>query len=319
MFDLKEIYEPDSLKEALQIYKDHPSAKIIAGGTDVLIKIRDDAWDEIELLSLDKIDELRNIKINSDGEISIGAMVSFYGVMSNSIIKDKLPMLSQAASTMGGPQIRNMATFGGNLANGVVSADSAPMLMALDASVKLLSFTSATDASSRTGTNLNASSRTGTNLNTSSRIVPLTEFYLGPGKVVLQPGEILTEILIPKSSLIGLSGYYYKYAVRNAMDIANLSIATVFKLDDNEIIKDMRISLGVAAPTPMRCKEAEDFAIGKPMNQETLEKVGDLAVGCSKARDSWRASKEYREHLIVVLLKECCKLAINDTSKAVKS
>ena len=322
MFDLKEIYEPDSLEEALQIFRDHPSAKIIAGGTDVLIKIRDDAWDEIELLSLDKIDELRNIKINGDGEISIGAMVSFNGVMSNPIIKDKLPMLSHAASTMGGPQIRNMATFGGNLANGVVSADSAPMLMALDASVKILSFAnesagSITDASSRTGTNLNTSSRTGTNL-ASERIVPLTEFYLGPGKVVLQPGEILTEILIPKSSLVGLSGYYYKYAVRNAMDIANLSIAAVFKLDDDGIINDMRISLGVAAPTPIRCKEAEDFAIGKPMNQETLEKAGDLAVGCSKARDSWRASKEYREHLIVVLLKECCKLAINDTSKAVK-
>ena len=307
MFDLKKIYEPDSLEEALQIYKDHPSAKIIAGGTDVLIKIRDDAWDEIELLSLDKIDELRNIKINSDGEISIGAMVSFYGVMSNPIIKDRLPMLAQAASTMGGPQIRNMATFGGNLANGVVSADSAPMLMALNASVKLLTLANESDATSRTVPNL-----------ANERIVPLTEFYLGPGKVVLQPGEILTEILIPKSSLVGLSGYYYKYAVRNAMDIANLSIATVFELDDKGIIKDMRISLGVAAPTPIRCKEAEDFAIGKPMNPETLEKAGDIAVSCSKARDSWRASKEYREHLIVVLLKECCKLATNDTSKAVK-
>ena len=318
MFDLKAIYEPDSLEEALQIFKDHPSAKIIAGGTDVLIKLRDDAWEEIELLSLDKIDELRNIKINSDGEISIGAMVSFYGVMSNPIIKDKLPMLAQAASTMGGPQIRNMATFGGNLANGVVSADSAPMLMALNANVKLLTFANES-ASSRTGTNLaDATSRTVPNL-ANERIVPLTEFYQGPGKVVLQPGEILTEILIPKSSLVGLSGYYYKYAVRNAMDIANLSIATVFKLDDKGIIKDMRISLGVAAPTPIRCKEAEDFAIGKPMNQETLGKAGDLAVGCSKARDSWRASREYREHLIVVLLKECCKLATNYTTKAVKS
>ena len=317
MFDLKEIYEPDSLEEALQIFKDHPSAKIIAGGTDVLIKIRDDAWDEIVLLSLDNINELRNIKINSDGEISIGAMASFYGVMSNPIIKDRLPMLAQAASTMGGPQIRNMATFGGNLANGVVSADSAPMLMALNASVKLLTFASES-ATSRTVPNLaNATSRTVPNL-VSERIVPLTEFYLGPGKVVLQPGEILTEILIPKSSLVELSGYYYKYAVRNAMDIANLCIATVFELDDKGIIKDMRISLGVAAPTPIRCKEAEDFAIGKPMNPETLEKVGDIAVSCSKARDSWRASKEYREHLIVVLLKECCKLAIKDTTKAVK-
>lgn len=294
MFDIKEIYEPKSLLEALEMYKEHPAAKIIAGGTDVLIKFHNDAWEDAELLSLDKLDELRNIKVCPEsGEISIGSMVSFYGVMSSHIIKEKVPMLAQAASTMGGPQIRNMATFGGNLANGAVSADSAPMLLALNARVKLMS-------------------------HSNERIVPLDEFYVGPGKVVIQPGEILTEILIPKSSQTGLKGYYYKYAVRNAMDIANISVAAVFKLDENNIIQDMRISLGVAAPTPIRCGAAEKFAIGKPMSEEVLEQAGDLAVSCSKSRDSWRASKAYREHLISVLLKECCDRAMNEPSKAVK-
>lgn len=287
MFDINEIYEPSNLKEALIMLDTYKEAKIIAGGTDVLIKLRGDAWEDISLISIEKLAELKTIKMNEIGEISIGAMVSFYGVASNSFIKEKIPMLGQACMTMGGPQIRNMATLGGNLANGAVSADSAPMLLALNARVKLCSLHN-------------------------ERIVPLEEFYIGPGKVVIQPGELLTEILVPKESQETLVGYYYKYAVRNAMDIANLSVASAFRVDENNIIQDMRISLGVAAPTPIRCKTAEEYAIGKPMTEETLDNVGELAVSCSKSRDSWRASKAYREHLITVLLKESCERALNE-------
>lgn len=285
MFDIKNIYEPKTLREALELYSQNPEAKLIAGGTDVLIKFHNDVWEEETLISLLELRELKSITLDKHGEIVIGALSSFHDVMESKIILSRVPMFAQAASTMGGPQIRNMATIGGNLANGAVSADSAPMLLALDARVRL-------------------------EKKDSERYMPLEDFYVGPGKVKLEPGEILTEIRIPESSQNVFKGYYYKYAVRNAMDIANISLATAFITNEDGIIEDMRIALGVAAPTPIRCRTAEEFAVGKELNSENLERIGEIAVNCSKSRDSWRASKAYREHLIPVMLKESCEKAV---------
>lgn len=284
MFDIINIERPGTIEAALELLDCNPKLKLIAGGTDVLIHLRNGAYQEAELLSLRNIPGMDEIAMLEDGTVSIGAMATFAKLFRNNIINTHLPVLAEAAVSVGGPQIRNMATIGGNVCNGAVSADSAATLFAYNASLKLVS---------PSGT----------------RTVPISEFYEGPGKVRLLPGEILTNILITKADYQDTSGCYIKYSSRKAMDIAMLAVSTVCKAEADKFA-DVRIALGVAAPTPIRCSEAEAYAIGKEINDDALKGIGRLAVKASKARDSWRASKAYREHLIEVLVCRALKEAV---------
>jgi xanthine dehydrogenase FAD-binding subunit len=191
---------------------------------------------------------------------------------------------SEAAVSVGGPQIRNMATIGGNICNGAVSADSATTMLAYDAALKLVS-------------------------SSGSRIVKVNDFYEGPGKVNLLPGEILTDILVSEEGYKETSGCYIKYSSRKAMDIAMLGVSAVCRAEEGKFV-NVRIALGVAAPTPIRCSEAEAYARGKNISRETLKEIGKYAVKSSRARDSWRASKAYREHLIEILTFRALKEAV---------
>lgn len=275
MFDIVNVERPETLEEALKMLSGNPKLKIIAGGTDVLIRMHNGDLEDAELMSLRGIGGLDEISMLEDGTISIGAMATFAQIFRDDTINKHLPVLAEAAVTVGGPQIRNMATIGGNVCNGAVSADSATSLFAYDAALKLVS---------QEGT----------------RTVKIGDFYAGPGKVKLEPGEILTNFLISPESYRKASGCYIKYSVRKAMDIAMLSVSAVCKVDGRKLA-DVRIALGVAAPTPIRCSEAEAFAEGLEITPENIREVGKLAVKASKARDSWRASKAYREHLIEIL------------------
>jgi xanthine dehydrogenase FAD-binding subunit len=284
MFDIANILEPETISGALIMLEGNPRFKIIAGGTDVLIRIRDGALKGAELLSLRRIKELDSIEILADGTISIGAMCPFSKIFRSEIINRYIPVLSEAAVSIGGPQLRNMATIGGNVCNGAVSADSAPTLFALNAVLKLQSATR-------------------------ERMVRIQDFYEGPGKVNLEPGEILTDILITKENYYEMSGNYIKHSNRKAMDIAMVSVAVVCKIKEGKF-KDLRIALGVAAPTPIRCSAAEAYAKDMETTEENIKEIGYLAFRSSKARDSWRGSKAYREHLIEVLTQRGIKEAI---------
>ncbi len=285
MFDIVKIKKPETLEEALKMLSNNPSFKIIAGGTDVLIRMHSGSLEEVELLSLRNIINMDEISILSDGTISIGAMATFSQIFRSDIINNHLPVLAEAAVSVGGPQIRNMATIGGNICNGAVSADSATTLLAYDAALKLISLEG-------------------------NRIVKVRDFYEGPGRVNLLPGEILTNILISKDNYQKTSGCYIKYSMRKAMDLAILGVSVVCKVEEGKF-SDVRIALGVAAPTPIRCCEAEDYAKGRDINIETLKEIGKYAQKSSKARDSWRASKTYREHLIEILTFRALKEAIH--------
>ena len=284
MFDIVNIEKPETIDEALEMLSRNPNLKIIAGGTDVLIHMRNGTLPEAELLSLRSIAGLDEIRVMEDGTISIGAMATFAEIFRNDIINKYLPILSEAAVSVGGPQIRNMATIGGNICNGAVSADSATTMFAYDAALKLIS---------PAGT----------------RIVQVRDFYAGPGKVNLLPGEILTNILMAEASYQKTSGCYIKYSNRKAMDIAMLGVSVVCKAEEGKF-SDVRIALGVAAPTPIRCSEAEAYAIGRDITPETMWEIGKHAVKSAKARDSWRASKAYREHLIEILTIRALKEAV---------
>lgn len=290
MFDIVNIERPETLDEALKMLSDNPKLKIIAGGTDVLIRMHNGDLEDAELISLRGIKGLDGISILEDGTISIGAMATFAQIFRDDIINRHLPVLAEAAVTVGGPQIRNMATIGGNICNGAVSADSATTLLAYGAVLKLVG-----PAGTRT--------------------VPVKDFHAGPGKVRLQPGEILTNFLISPDSYRKASGCYIKYSIRKAMDIAMLGVSTVCKVENGKL-SDVRLALGVAAPTPIRCSEAEAFAEGRDITPENLKEIGKLAVKASKARDSWRASKAYREHLIEILTVRALNKAVSRSGGA---
>jgi xanthine dehydrogenase FAD-binding subunit len=275
MFNISVLQEPETLESAVEMLHADSGLRVIAGGTDVLIRLQHGAEGWSQLLSLRNIKELEAISMRADGTIVIGATAPFARIFQDPVIRRHLPSLAEAAVSMGGPQIRNVATIGGNICNGAVSGDSASTLFALDALLKL-------------------------NRLDGERIIPIHEFYAGPGKVHLQPGELLTAILIPRDSYAGTGGHYIKFAMRKAMDIATLGVSVICRVRDGAF-QELRIGLGVAAPVPIRCVEAEAYARGRQVTQECCQEIGRLAVKASKARTSWRASKDYREHLIAVL------------------
>lgn len=277
MFDIKKIIEPESLEEALKELNDIKDLNIISGGTDVLIKLHHRKIEDTKLLSIRNIEILKGIRILEDNTISIGATTTFSEIFRSKIINENIPILSEAAVSIGGPQIRNIATIGGNVCNGAVSADSAPALFTLNASLKLKSLKT-------------------------ERIVKIMDFYEGPGKVKIQNNEILTEILMKEEDYKNKNGKYIKFANRKALDISMLGVALLYEIENN-MFKDLRIALGVASPTPIRCLSAENFARGKIINEEVINNIAELSVADSNPRNSWRGSRDYRLHLINTLIK----------------
>ncbi len=290
MFDIGMYYEADSIEAALKYISENANAQIIAGGTDVLIKTRErlDGYMGRDLVGITRIKELKEI-IETDEGIVIGSCCCFSEVERLDVITKNIKSLAVACGTVGGPQIRNMGTIGGNICNGATSADSASTLFALNAKLLIQSLDG-------------------------KKEMPIQEFYVGPGKVKLAHGEILTGIKILKEDYVGYMGQYIKFSQRNAMDIATLGCSVMVKANNNTI-EDLRIAYGVAGPTPLRASDAESFAKGLEATDENLNAIGEKAVLGCKARDSWRASKAFRENLIKELairaIKECIKAGAN--------
>ena len=289
MYDMKAFYEAESVQDAVRLRLEHPEAQIIAGGTDVLVQMREGKRAGKELISIYGIDSMRGVSLDAEENIRIGSLTSFSHITRDPIIQKYINVLGEAVDTIGGPQIRNAGTIGGNTCNGVTSADSASTLMAWDAIVEL------------TGQN-------------GVRLLPIQEFYLSAGKVDLRPDEIQTAILIPKSSYENCFGHYIKYAMRNAMDIATTGCSVNVVLSgDQKTIQRSRIAYGVAGPVPMRAPSAEEAAKGRPLTEETVEVFAKAVLQDIHPRDSWRASKDFREHIAVEMAKRCliesCKRA----------
>ena len=283
MYDIAEIYEAESPAHAVELLRQNPGAKIIAGGSDVLIEIRDGRLPGCTLVSIQKIDELRGVYIDSHGAICIGALTSFSRLAADPIIQQNIPVLAEAVQTIGGPQLRNIGTIGGNVCNGVTSADSASTFLAYDAVMEYLG---------PKGT----------------RLVPIAEHYVGAGKTALAPDEILQAIVIPKESYENCFGHYIKYAMRNALDIATLGCSANVRLGAAGMgsavtIGRLRLAFGVAGPVPLRVPGAEHAAAGKPATAETAAAVARAVLDDINPRTSWRASREFRLHLAEELAK----------------
>ena len=286
MYDIKALYEAESVEKAIALLQAHPQAKIIAGGSDVLIKLREGKLAGCELVSIYGIDALRGISMEADGTLRIGSLTSFSHITKDPLIQAHIPVLGEAVDMVGGPQIRNIGTIGGNTCNGVTSADSASTLMAYDAIMEVEG-------------------------PEGQRRIPIQEWYVGAGKVSLRPAELQTAIRIPRESYEGYFGHYIKYAMRNAMDIATTGCSVNVKLSgDKTTLEDVRIAYGVAGPVPMRCPTAEALAKGKAVSAEVVEAFGQAVLEDINPRDSWRASKAFRQHIAVELAKRALQKSI---------
>lgn len=289
MYDLAALYEAKSAEDAVRLRLEHPEAQIIAGGTDVLVQMREGRRAGKALISIQKLDDLREIRLDADGTLRIGSLMTFSHITKHPLIQRHLLVLGEAVDQIGGPQIRNVGTIGGNTCNGVTSADSASTLLAYDAVVELL------------GKN-------------GKRLLPLREFYIKAGVVDLraEEGEIQTALLILRDSYENTNGFYIKYAMRNAMDIATLGTSVNARLSpDKKTFERVRIAFGVAGPVPLRAETAEAFAAGKPVSEASIEVIAKTVLQDIHPRDSWRASKAFRSHIAV----ECTARALTQCVK----
>ena len=286
MYDIKSYIEAGTIKEAIELLKNNENAQIIAGGTDILIKAREGkkGYTQRDLIGITRIKELTEITVEENGTLSIGAANSFTRVEEHPFIKEKLPSLSAAVGSVGGPQVRNMGTIGGNICNGATSGDSGSTLLAFEAILEIEGIDG-------------------------KKEIPISEFYLGPGKVALNHGDILIKIKIKKENYEGYKGHYIKFSPRKAMDIATLGCSILIK-EKEGVIEDLKIAYGVAGPTPLRAFEAEEYARNRTNSEEVLEEIGKECLKASKARDSWRASKAFREQLIEELPRRAIKIAL---------
>ena len=274
-----EMYQPISLQEASRLLKDKgPGGRFLAGGTDLVIAIKEKGLIPKYVVDLKKIPGLAGIRESPNGSIAIGALTTMREVETSPLITGKYPFLAQSAAEVGSIQIRNRATVGGNMANATPSADVAPSLIALDATAKLVNTTGA-------------------------RTVPLEDFFRGPGQTVMNSDEILTEITIPRTGP-RLVGEYIKFSPRDMMDLAYVGIAVVYAIGEREKrCEGVRIVLGAVAPTPIRARNAEAILEGQTLTEALAAKAGDEAAKESKPISDVRSSADYRRAMVSAMTK----------------
>lgn len=286
MYDIGKFYQAADVEDAVRALVEDPEAVVISGGSDVLIKIREGKLAGCSLVSIHGIKELEGIGMEEDGTIVIGPATTFSHIANNDMIQKHIPMLGDAVDMAGGPQLRNIGTIGGNVCNGVTSADSASSLCCLDAVLVLKGPDSV-------------------------REVPISQWYTGPGRTVRNHDEVLTAIRIKKENYQGYGGQYIKYGKRNAMEIATLGCAVSVKLtEDKKHIQDLRLAYGVAAPTPIRCHTTEEAVKGMETGEALAQAVGKGALEEVNPRSSWRASREFRLQLVEELGMRAVKQAV---------
>ena len=262
-----------SLKEASKLAAEKgDKAVLMAGGTDVILLIHEKG--------IPGLDEIKYV----EGEgMRIGALVKLYDIQNSDIVKEKMPALSYASRYVASPQIRRKGTMVGNICNASPSADTASILVAMNAVVKVY----------------NAEGE---------KEIPIDEFFKGVKKTALVPGDIVTGIFIPELNK-GEGSAYFKHSVRKAMDLAIIGVGAKIKMDGDKIA-DARVCMGGVAITPLRAKNAEQILIGNEITDELLEKAGVAASQeCSPISDV-RASAEYRADMVRVYTKRAVRTAV---------
>jgi carbon-monoxide dehydrogenase medium subunit len=268
-------YRASSVDQAISLLDEHgEGGMLLAGGTDLLVQIKEAGLNPSYIVSLLEVDELSGLSENGNG-LRIGARVLMCEVAADASVQSDYSALADGAGLVGSWQTRNMGTVGGNVCNAAPSADTSPPLSVLGATVHI---------AGAGGT----------------REVAIDDFWTGPGQTVLGASEVMTQITVPAPPA-GSGSFYERHTPRQIMDIAAVGIAAYVELDGDGNCTTARIALGAVAPTVMRASQAEAAISGGPINEETAAAAGAAAAGEATPISDQRGSAEFRRHLVEVM------------------
>jgi carbon-monoxide dehydrogenase medium subunit len=280
---------PTTVDQAVKLLSsDGDTARVICGGTDLLIQMRNAVRKPRLLVDVKNIREMRDISYDAKAGLRLGAAVPCIEIYESEVMHRHYPGLTEAAHLIGSLQIQSRASIGGNLCNASPAADTSPALLAVGAIAKIVG---------PKGT----------------REVAVDKFFTGPGQSVLQPGEMVTQILIPPPGP-HTSDRYIRMIPRNEMDIAIVGAGASVTLDGDKV-SAVRIGLGAVAPTPVLAPKAAEYVIGKKLDEKTAERAGELARESAVPIDDMRGTAEYRVHVIGVLTRRALLGAAERASK----
>ncbi len=272
--DKSQIFSPVYVPECLNLLERFPNAKMLAGGTDLLVRLKDEI-NQPDIIDISHIEEMKGISASND-KIKIGALVTFSEIIESELVAENAGVLVQAAEMIGSPQIRNRGTIGGNIANASPAGDSIPPLFVLEAEIEIA------------GMNY-------------SRTIPIKDFFKGPGKSILTDGEIITAVIIPKMK--NWEGAFVRLGQRKALAISKVSLALLLKIKDDKI-EEARIALGAVAPTVIRAEKTERCLVGKKFDNDTLLEAKKIICEEVSPISDIRSIAEYRKEMCGVLLEE---------------
>jgi carbon-monoxide dehydrogenase medium subunit len=272
---------PENIGNAVEMLEQYgEKAKIVAGGTDLIIGIKNKKYAPEILVDITLIPEL--MQTNYEKRFTIGANVTHGIICRMAHIEKEYTALAEACIQLGSPQVRNLATIGGNVCNSSPSAETAPALIALNCRAKI------TGASG-------------------TREIELEKFFKGPSENALESDEILTHLELDQMPPSAGSAYL-RLSPRNALDIAIVNVGAYVKLDNNQKIEDVRICLGAVAPTPVRAINAEKILIGEKLTESLLKEAGELSKAHSSPISDVRSSASFRKEMVAVLTERAlCK------------
>lgn len=281
-----EYYAPGSLSEALSILQEHgDGGRLLAGGTDLLVQMKEAGLHPSYVISLRRLPELRGIDFEERTGLRIGACADMAAIEAHPVVRQRYRALFEGASLIGSVQTRNMATIGGNICNAAPSADTAPPLIVLGA---------VAEVESPGG----------------RREMTVEEFFTGPGTTALGRDEILVALRLPVPPPHSGS-VYQRHTPRQEMDIAVVGVGAILTLEpDGETIQEARIGLGAVAPTPIRAREAEDALTGQRPSEDLFARAAELAVVASRPISDVRGSAAFRRELVRVMTRRCLSVAL---------
>ena len=279
-----EYFAPTTLDEAVALLKEHGNGvKLLAGGTDLLVQMKEAGLHPPAVVSLHAVPGLDAIDFDEAKGLRIGASVELGTLGSDETVQERYSALAEGAGIVGSIQTRNMATIGGNIANAAPSADTAPPLAVFDAVAEVIG----------PGGN---------------REVPVIELFDGPGSPVLATDEVSTGFKLPTPPAHA-GRAHHTHTPRKIMDIAAVSVSVRLSLDDGKI-GEARVCLGAVAPTIIRAEEAEEALTGQEPSDDLFAKAAELAQAASSPISDVRGSAEFRRHLVGVMTKRCLSIAL---------
>jgi carbon-monoxide dehydrogenase medium subunit len=273
-----EYFEPATVNEAVALLAKYKNeAKVMAGGTDLMVNLKHDVIRPNYVINIGNISELDFLDFDGGKGLRIGALTTMRALIESAKLRQSYPVIHQAASQLGNPAIRNVATIGGNLCNSSPAADSAPALIGLSAKAKIAG-------------------------PGGEKLVALEDFFSGPQKNILGTGEILTEIQVPAPPA-NCKGIYLKYGGRGVADLAIVGVAIVASLAADKVGNDVKVVLGAVAPTPMRAKKTEEALKGQKITEALIDKCAQTAASEARPITDQRSSAAYRKTLVQVYTK----------------